>query len=378
LHGGNAGLITAIAFSDSGNELATGTQRGGLNVWNVAGERIFSAVHLDRGIRAIAFAPSGAIFFTHGNDIAIERWKPAESKPVRLLPGPHARAVAFDASSGRLARGCADGTVLISDESGENVICLCAHASAVTALAFGSSGQQIAVGADDGAVSVWDPRDGHRQFAMEGHSDTVTALAFRPQDGVLASASRDGTVGLWDAEGNVTATFEMKVKVECLAFSPNSKYLAAGGENGVLKIWDTATWEIKQSLSAGRSTVLGVSFAPDNQHFATANYDGDVRLWAVGNYSVLRTMESHNDSVSAVAFTPDGKRIVSASRDLKFWDRDSGREVLTMRGHAPGFAAVAFEPKRGDRLVSVDRDGTVLIWDATPLDTGAAPRHAAP
>ena len=54
-----------------------------------------------------------------------------------------------------------------------------------------------------------------------------------------------------------------------------------------------------------------------------------------------------------MAFSPDGKRIVSGSRDntVKVWDADSGKELLTLKGHTGGVTSVAFSPD-GKRLVS--------------------------
>jgi WD40 repeat protein len=58
-----------------------------------------------------------------------------------------------------------------------------------------------------------------------------------------------------------------------------------------------------------------------------------------------------------VAFSPDGKRIVSASQDktLKVWDLYTGREVLSLKGHADTVQSVAFSPD-GKRIVSGSLD----------------------
>jgi WD40 repeat protein len=68
-----------------------------------------------------------------------------------------------------------------------------------------------------------------------------------------------------------------------------------------------------------------------------------------------------------VAFSPDGKRLASTwGSTVKVWDAQTGQETLTLKGHPAGFSGVAFSPD-GHRLAAGSYDGTVRIWDATPL-----------
>ena len=51
---------------------------------------------------------------------------------------------------------------------------------------------------------------------------------------------------------------------------------------------------------------------------------------------------------------------------VKLWDVDTGEEALTLRGHTDSVTCVAISPD-GNRLASCSMEGTVKIWDATPL-----------
>jgi WD40 repeat protein len=83
------------------------------------------------------------------------------------------------------------------------------------------------------------------------------------------------------------------------------------------------------------------------------------------------TLHGHHGAVRDIAFSPNGHRIASAAEDgtVRIWDAtpldgNPGEEPLTLRGHTQGVYDVAFSPD-GERLASASDDQTVRIWDAT-------------
>ena len=94
-----------------------------------------------------------------------------------------------------------------------------------------------------------------------------------------------------------------------------------------------------------------------------------VRYQLEENLSLLplfaRALWANYRLVDALAFSPDCHRLVTgdAGHLVRLWDVDTGRLVLTLRGHEDFVTAIAFSPD-GRWFVTASNDHTLRIWDA--------------
>jgi WD40 repeat protein len=117
----------------------------------------------------------------------------------------------------------------------------------VNALAFHPSKNILAIGFDNGNVSLYQISNGGASFNklgddLPGHNIGISGIAFSRDGERLATASFDRTIQLWDYTNlnKLPLVFDdHDSKIWSITFTPDNKYLLAGTENGNIKVWPT-------------------------------------------------------------------------------------------------------------------------------------------
>jgi len=94
----------------------------------------------------------------------------------------------------------------------------------------------------------------------------------------------------------------------------------------------------------------------------TAGEDGIARVWDADSGRLLVTLRGHTGWVYSAAFNPRGDRVVTAGEDgtTRVWDADSGRLLVTLRGHTGWVYSAVFSPD-GNKIVTASEDKTARI-----------------
>jgi WD40 repeat protein len=100
----------------------------------------------------------------------------------------------------------------------------------------------------------------------------------------------------------------------------------------------------------------------------TATYPGrgfEWYYWQRQTHRELKTLRGHVGWVRDVAFSTDGQRIVTAGDDqtAKVWEAASGRGLLILKGHGGAIRSVAFS-RDGQRILTAGDDQTAKLWEA--------------
>lgn len=281
-------IVNALAFSPDGSLLLTASQDTSVRLWSLAdGEQVSESYEHFSFVKGAAFAESFAV--TSGWDRTLIIWDTAdETLAVRSqITGYDAviEHLAVSPDGTRIAFGVGDGRVRVVDAAtGDVLFELPVGALRVTAVAYSPDGSQITVagGFPASGALTYDANDG-TVLASLAHPATVTSLAYAPDSLLLAVGGDDGNVTLW-LEGVQIALLEVNDWVTDVAFSPIAPILVAARQDGVMTVWDVtdpASPALIVGIVAADAAVNDIAFQPDGTRLATASADGSVRLWQV-------------------------------------------------------------------------------------------------
>jgi eukaryotic-like serine/threonine-protein kinase len=308
--------------------------------------------------------------------------------PVVLRNGAGVTSLAFSADGERIATAGMDGTLKVWNSRTAKVTWFIekAHGDFAFRSGFASSvtfhpgGNHLASTGQDGLVKVWDltadrtARPFSRPCDAVQTVGTAYAAAFNPLNPNHLAVGSEGAVTIWDwrSEKLVHAYPKHPTQRLTVAFSRDGRRLASGDWGGNVKLWNgEAGSEPLRSFPDSRYPVAAVSFSPDAGRLAAASFDRYVDVWNTTTGERVHQLPHKGRLVMAVAFSPDpaGRLIASTGEDktVHIWHAETGREVLGLRGHTRVAGCLAFSPD-GLRLASASTDGTIRVWDATPLE----------
>ncbi|MER5639679.1 WD40 repeat domain-containing protein [Kitasatospora sp. NPDC002227] len=310
--------------------------------------------------------------------------------PIHVPVAPQARAV-IGAVEGRPAYAIAEtgqGYGLADLATRESLGSSGSDAGLVptsVALATVDGREVFAVGAEDGAVQVWDAVSGvllHGTSGGEG-AQVVTAglvhgvpLAFSAgaQGDIRAWRAEDGRpLGLLDVEGAGAAAL-------AYARCAGVHLLAAAGEDAVVRVWDVSSGQRLHLLVGHRArvTTLAVLTVNDQALLASAGQDGEIRLWDLATGLPHAVLTGHSATVTGLVFLEvDGAPLLASSSldgTVRTWDVYEGTAKHGWPAGTGWLTAVASLDIGGaPAVVTGDEHGRIALWH--PVSGAALGAH---
>lgn len=242
---GHKDEVMTVAFSPNGKILASGggnefqdasdTSDRSIYLWDTTtGELVKELGKHSMTISALAFDQTGQMLASASFDATINLWEIAKAKQVWIVGTPASIvnleknsifSLAFDRKGQRfVVGGKKNGIEFCRLIDGKIVRSLKGHGWATTT-ALDYERDILATAGGDSTVCLWDMNNGRLLSTLEGHTDAVVSLGFVPDGKLLISKGRceDSTIRLWNTKtGACVATISEPMG---LYYSPALNYL---------------------------------------------------------------------------------------------------------------------------------------------------------
>ncbi|QDU41201.1 Serine/threonine-protein kinase PrkC [Maioricimonas rarisocia] len=411
------GLISALAVSDDGEAVVTGSYGGNVTFWRDESVEP-TTFEADWRIGDLEFLKDSSLLAILENNGQLRIYDTKQQLEIRKLTthGLSSGALARSADGRFLVVGSGDGSVKLMRAESVSRPDTFWHRSEIRALEFLPGGRELVAGSGNGELRLWDLKAGVSTPLIaaggEASSSAISTLSVQPGGRLLAVAGRGSSLTLFDYKSR-QPVLQLDVKETGIArvqFSPDGGLLAVATRGGPLLIYAEQNWEQPVcSISDPGYIFTAVAFSPDSRQLAVSGDDGkvrlvdslsggqtelplqldsvpysltydrtgeflivgtdtgEIRLWNLAAGELRHVLSGHAGRVNALAVMPYGATLVSGGRDhsLRLWDLVSGEQVTSLYGHDRQVFEIAVSPD-GKMIASGGLEGDIRLWRGGP------------
>ncbi len=205
-----------------------------------------------------------------------------------------------------------------------------------------------------------------RQFDLDDGVHTIQLL----NNGKLACLDTNNSFRIFDMNtSKLVDGFKVKLPatvpyVNNTAISPDGNYLSLYNKDlKEVSILDRNSRKFVHSIVNHPGGVERVAFTKDSKYLITGGMEGRLYMWSVTTGKKVDTLSHHSDAILAISSNDTGRWVATAGYDkvIKVFNRSFRKNHYKLISHQFAVTTVTF--LSGQRLLSTDKVGTVLLWD---------------
>ena len=205
------------------------------------------------------------------------------------------------------------------------------HMNDINLIAFSPEGGQLASGADDGRIKVFDISSSNCLITFTDHTAKITGLQYAlNKSNLLISSSLDGTIRAYDLikyKNFRIMTTPKQTQLICCSVDYSGEIVAAGSlDTYNIFVWSIKTGDLIDVLNGHTGPVSCLAFSHINDILISGSWDNTVKMWELYTKKGISETYEHNSKITAIALSPNDKEVAvsTLNGELYTWDIDTG------------------------------------------------------
>ncbi|MCB9232719.1 MAG: hypothetical protein H6581_13695 [Bacteroidia bacterium] len=293
------------------------------------------------GIRSLAWSATGNYLATAGSDGKVNVWEKAKAKPTGNYsqPGTIYRSIDFSPDEKKIVVA-GGNTAQIIDRKLPAVVPpfnLKGHTGEIRFARYSPKGTFIATGSADSTIRIWNAKD----YSLENlypFKSPIRDLAIDPEEKYLIAITGDGGLHIQNFQsGNTTRLKYMTGNEKGMAparvkIDPEGKWVAIGTDLGRVVLVNLTTGNLEFEFIGHTAEISSLDFNKTTPYLVSSSLDGSVRVWnlaAMNDQPLL--LDDHRAWVWQACFSPDGKVLATGTKDGKLRQWPINPEDMAMQ-----------------------------------------------
>ncbi|CAF0781386.1 unnamed protein product [Adineta steineri] len=370
--------IRCLAVSPSGLYLAAGSADCLIRLYNTSTSRLLKLfVGHAAPISALCFVGNDHLA-SGSNDGGLSVWDVANGHRLHILTPKHDKRVSELSSNQRgtqFASVSWDSYVRIWDlQKARKETEIHLHPKPVSSVAFHPDGFMLVTGCWDGIVRQWNVTSGQRKSVMRGHLSSIKTVAYSADGRYIASCSIDGECRLWNAlVGSQVGV--ISARISSIYFSPSGSELASAGNDGRVRVFSSTIGQCQMIIQEQAwGAVSSIVIHPEGEYIIAGYHSGSLRIFDIQNGTSEQEFHYHKGRINRLQLSSSGTTLISASNDSfsRIFDiKDLGKrndmriQTTILKGHTAAVLSCAMN--KLNMIATGSEDATICFYKPSKL-----------